>query len=236
VHGAGGGGAYVRRMAGIVALSVAVLAGCADFELPAGSSPAAPTRTGSAPAAKVSAAQVRSAQIQLGRLKVAQPNDAGYERVKDFGPAWSVDVDRNGCGTRDDILRRDLQKVQLRGRCTVVAGVLADPYTGQTVTFSKAAAAKVQIDHVVPLGAAWARGARDWPQDERERFANDPVNLLATTQSANESKSDRGPAEWLPRVAYRCAYAVQWIGVSTRYKLAVTPPDKASLTTLLDRC
>jgi len=29
---------------------------------------------------------------------------------------------------------------------------------------------------------------------------------------------------------------VQWIGVSTRYKLAVTPPDKSSLTTVLARC
>ena len=77
------------------------------------------------------------------------------------------------------------------------------------MTFTKSHATEVQIDHVVPLGAAWARGARDWPQSERERFANDPVNLLATSASANESKSDRGPAEWLPRSAYRCAYAVQ---------------------------
>ena len=145
-------------------------------------------------------------------------------------------MDRNGCGTRDDVLRRDLEKVQLRGPCTVVAGVLADPYTGRTVTFAKAHATEVQIDHVVPLGAAWARGARDWPQAERERFANDPVNLLATTASANQSKGDRGPAEWLPRFAFRCAYAVQWVGVSTRYKLAVTRPDKASLTALLGRC
>jgi Protein of unknown function (DUF1524) len=104
------------------------------------------------------------------------------------------------------------------------------------VTFTKARASEVQIDHVVPLGAAWARGARDWPQSERERFANDPANLLATTAGANQSKGDRGPAEWLPRAAYRCAYAVRWIRVSTSYELAVTPPDKAGLTTLLARC
>jgi len=29
---------------------------------------------------------------------------------------------------------------------------------------------------------------------------------------------------------------VQWIGVCTRYKLTVTPPDKSSLATLLSRC
>jgi hypothetical protein len=186
--------------------------------------------------AKVPAASVARAKAELTKLTVADPRDSGYQRTRDFGPAWSVDVDRNGCGTRDDILRRDLTKVQLRGRCTVVAGVLADPYTGRSVTFTKSHATAVQIDHLVPLGAAWARGARDWPRSERERFANDPVNLLATSAAANESKSDRGPAEWLPRAAFRCAYAVQWIGVSTRYKLALTPPDKSSLTTLLSRC
>lgn len=233
----------MRRMVGVVAVAVALgtATGCEGFQLPAGGATASrtaagPAKTGSAPAATVPAASVLKAKVQLSILRVAPAREGGYSRTRDFGPAWSVDVDRNGCGTRDDILRRDLEKVRLRGRCTVIAGVLADPYTGQTVTFSKAAAVKVQIDHVVPLGGAWIRGARDWTQAQRERFANDPANLLATTASANESKSDRGPAQWLPRQAYRCAYAVQWIGVSTSYGLALTPPDKASLTTLLGQC
>lgn len=212
------------------------VAGCTDFELPAGGVTAVPSATGNAPVAAVPAATVARAKADLAHLRVAAERDGGYDRTRDFGPAWSVDVDRNGCGTRDDILHRDLSKVQLRGRCTVVAGVLADPYTGHTVVFAKADAAKVQIDHLVPLGAAWSRGARDWPQATRERFANDPANLLATTGSANQSKSDRGPARWLPRQAYRCAYAVQWVRVSVAYRLVVTPPDKAALTTLLARC
>jgi uncharacterized protein DUF1524 len=228
----------VRRIVGTLAIALVAVTGCAELNLPDGTvgAPSGPAATGNAPVAAVPAASVARAKAELAKLTVANPRDGGYQRTRDFGPAWSVDVDRNGCGTRDDILRRDLEKVRLRGRCTVVAGVLADPYTGRSVTFTKADAAEVQIDHVVPLGAAWARGARDWPQSERERFANDPVNLLATSAAANESKSDRGPAEWLPRAAFRCAYAVQWIGVSTRYKLAVTRPDKSSLTTLLGRC
>jgi hypothetical protein len=228
----------VRRIVGIAAIVLVAATGCAELGLPDGAigAPAGPAMTGNAPAAKVPGASVARAKAELAELTVANPRDSGHQRTRDFAPAWSVDVDRNGCGTRDDILRRDLAKVQLRGRCTVAAGVLADPYTGRNVTFTKSHATAVQIDHVVPLGAAWARGARDWPQSERERFANDPVNLLATSAAANESKSDRGPAEWLPRAGFRCAYAVQWIGVSTRYKLAVTPPDKSSLTTLLSRC
>jgi len=229
----------VRRIAGVVAIALVAVTGCAELGLPAdgaAGAPGGPAVTGNAPAANVPASSVAQAKAELAELAVAGPRAGGYQRTRDFGPAWSVDVDRNGCGTRDDILRRDLTKVQLRGRCTVVSGVLADPYTGRSVAFTKSHATAVQIDHIVPLGAAWARGARDWPQSERERFANDPVNLLATSAAANESKSDQGPAEWLPRAAFRCAYAVKWITVSTRYKLAVTRPDESSLTTLLSRC
>ena len=220
----------MRRIVGIVAIVLVAATGCAELGLPDGAvgAPGGPAATGNAPMAKVPAASVARAKAELAKLTVADPRDSGYQRTRDFGPAWSVDVDRNGCGTRDDLLRRDLTKVQLRGRCTVVAGVLADPYTGRSVTFAKSHATAVQIDHVVPLGAAWARGARDWPQSERERFATDPVNLLATSAAANESKSDRGPAEWLPRAAFRCSYAVQWIGQVRPDHAALPVLDRAS--------
>ena len=223
----------VRRFVGIVGIAVAVAAAAGCGELPAVGEPAPGTPV---PGDEVSAQQVATAEAQLAKLAVRPAREGGYQRTRHFGPAWSVDVDRNGCGTRDDVLRRDLTKVQLRGRCTVVAGVLADPYTGRTVTFAKADADAVQVDHLVPLAAAWSLGARDWPQATRERFANDPVNLQATTASANLGKGDDTPAEWLPRQGYRCAYAVRWIGVSTRYKLAVTPADRATLGSLLRGC
>jgi hypothetical protein len=220
----------VRRIVGLVGIVVAVgVAGCG--ELPSMEVPK-PAETQQAPAPAV----VAQAKVRLAHLAVAAERPGGYQRTRDFGPAWSVDVDRNGCGTRDDILRRDLTEVQLRGRCTVVAGVLADPYTGRTVRFAKADAAEVQIDHVVPLAAAWSLGARDWPQVQRERFANDPVNLQATTAAANQGKGDDTPAEWLPRAAYRCMYAVRWIQVSTGYRLAVTPADRTVLGRLLQAC
>jgi hypothetical protein len=224
----------VRRIVGLVAIAAAVgAAGCG--ELPAIGVPT-PTPTVPSKSDVVPPAQVAAAKAQLAKLTVARARPGGYQRTRDFGPAWSVDVDRNGCGTRDDILRRDLRDVELRGRCTVVAGVLADPYTGRTVTFAKAEADAVQVDHVVALAAAWALGARDWRQDQRERFANDPLNLLATTAAANQGKGDDTPAEWLPRQGYRCAYAVRWVQVSSRYRLAVTPTDRATLTALLAEC
>jgi hypothetical protein len=122
----------VRRIVGIVVIALAAATGCAELGLPAdgargpAGAPDGPTATGNAPAADVPAASVAQAKAELAKLPVASPRGGGYQRTRDFGPAWSVDVDRNGCGTRDDILRRDLEKVRLRGRCTVVAGVLGD--------------------------------------------------------------------------------------------------------------
>ena len=41
----------------------------------------------------------------------------------------------------------------------------------------------IDIDHVVPLAWSWDRGARQWSDDKREKFANDPVNLLPVEAS-----------------------------------------------------
>src|SRR4051812_44887969 len=69
----------------------------------------------------------------------------GYDRVQ-FGPAWTDDNDdeygHNGCDTRNDILRRDLNDITLDPSthgCVVLAGRLSDPYTGKTIMFTRGA-------------------------------------------------------------------------------------------------
>jgi hypothetical protein len=170
---------------------------------------------------------------------------AGYERGCGkgqgcvFGPAWA-DVDRNGCDQRNDVLHRDLTQVQVREGthdCVVVAGVLDDPYTGQTVPFTKADASEVPIDHVVPLAAAWVQGAAAWPAGEREAFANDLNNLTATTREENSAKGDSTADEWLPSdPTYGCSYATVVVTVKSRYALAVTPAEATALRALLATC
>ena len=86
----------------------------------------------------------------------------GYTRDQ-FGPAWS-DVDRNGCDTRNDILKRDLKSIVYKSPgnpCVILSGVLIDPYSGETINFLRgvATSADVQIDHVVALSNAWQTGA-----------------------------------------------------------------------------
>jgi hypothetical protein len=194
--------------------------------------PAAPA----APPVAVEPADAAAAGQQLSRLPVAEERRGGYQRTRDFGPAWSFDYDHNGCRQRDDVLRRDLTRIATQGRCTVISGVLADPYTGRTITFRKQSAADVQIDHLYPLAAAWAHGARSWPQSRRISFANDPANLVASSGTANQSKGDSTPAEWQPQGGYRCAYAVRYVGVAARYGLSISAADRRALSSMLSAC
>ncbi|WP_327044689.1 HNH endonuclease family protein [Microbispora sp. NBC_01189] len=164
----------------------------------------------------------------------------GYDRDK-FGYAWADNVDgvpwgRNGCDTRNDMLKRDGENVEYRGgsNCVIVTMKLYDPYTGKKIDWSKSAAAKVQIDHVMPLSYDWQMGASRWSESKRKQIANDPLNLMPVDGSTNGSKGDSGPATWLPpRREIRCSYAVRFAQVSLKYDLPVTSADKDAM---LEQC
>lgn len=197
----------------------------------------AAARPASRPVTGPAAHEVAEARAMLAALPVGgRGPHTGYLRTKVFGSAWA-DVDGNGCNTRDDVLARDLTAVAKRNRCVVVAGQLREPYTGAQVTFRKADAIAVQIDHVVPLSLAWQLGAAQWPQGERVAFANDPANLLAVDGPANEQKSDSGPDAWLPpNKAYRCTYVIRFTRVATLYALRITGSMRAAISAQLDQC
>jgi hypothetical protein len=164
----------------------------------------------------------------------------GYDRDL-FGQAWA-DVDRNGCDTRNDILRRDLTRYTLKAGthgCLVLKGTLNDPYTGSTISFVRGQGTSnaVQIDHVVALSDAWQKGAQQWSQTRRTAFANDPLNLLAVDGPTNQRKGDADAATWLPpRKAGRCAYVARQIAVKHRYGLSVTAAERDAMVRVLTTC
>ncbi|MFJ3041081.1 HNH endonuclease family protein [Streptomyces tendae] len=161
----------------------------------------------------------------------------GYDR-DEFGYAWmdtadGVPLARNGCDTRNDLLKRDGQEVRFKSGsdCVVIAMTLDDPYTGTSVEWRKQKASEVQIDHVVPLSYSWQMGSSRWPENKREQLANDPLNLLPVEGRANSAKRDSGPASWLPPAkSIRCAYAVRFAQVAVKYELAVTEADRAMMS------
>ncbi|WP_017627446.1 HNH endonuclease family protein [Nocardiopsis chromatogenes] len=180
-------------------------------------------------------ADAQEARSTLEAIPVAEPEPRGdYER-DEFGSSW-IDTDDNGCSTRNDILARDLADTEVREDCKVLAGVLDDPYTGDTVDFTAEDPQAVQIDHVVPLSLAWRMGASEWDRDTRVEFANDPGNLLASDGPANMSKGDSGPGEWQPYDGFQCDYSLAYIDVTDRYGLALAQDDHDALGDMLETC
>nr|WP_238423047.1 DUF1524 domain-containing protein [Gordonia sp. 'Campus'] len=169
----------------------------------------------------------------------------GYDRAL-FGQAWTDDVNvdggRNGCDTRNDILRRDLTGIVVKpgsNGCSVQSGTLADPYTGRSISFVRGqqTSSAVQIDHVVALSDAWQKGAQQLSPAQRADFANDPRNLQAVDGPTNQAKGDGDAATWLPpNRSYRCTYVARQVEVKAAYKLWVTQAEKDAITRILGDC
>ena len=162
-----------------------------------------------------------------------------------FGESWTDDVavagGRNGCDTRNDILRRDLVDVVLKpgsNDCAVLSGILNDPYTGTTAEFVRGQrSGEVQIDHVVALSDAWQKGAQQLDEVRRRDFANDPANLQATIGWVNQQKGDGDAATWLPpNVAYRCTFVTRIVDIKSNYGLWVTQAEYDAIADVLAGC
>ena len=175
------------------------------------------------------------AQVTKGRAA-----KTGYTRAQ-FGQTWA-DVDRNGCDTRNDILKRDLTAEVFKEKtreCVVLSGILIDPFSGETINFVRGnvSSMEVQIDHVVALSNAWQTGAFKLSIKERTAFANDPMNLLAVKGRLNSQKGDGDAATWLPPLkSYRCDYVSRQIAVKIKYKLWFTAPEKEAMVRILKSC
>ncbi|HHV22702.1 MAG TPA: DUF1524 domain-containing protein [Propionibacterium sp.] len=147
------------------------------------------------------------------------------------------DFDRNGCDTRNDILRRDLTDPVIKpgsNGCRVESGVLHDRYSGDTLSVTRD---QVDIDHVVSLGNAWVSGAITWPVEKRQEFANDPLNLVATQSRFNRTKAEHDVTGWLPpHVPAQCPFVARQLAVKWRYDLAVSPAEHDVMAEVLAGC
>ncbi len=163
----------------------------------------------------------------LQRLRVSPEVEVGYDR--DLFDHWD---DRGACDVRDLVLARQDRR---KGPCGSESGRWFSVYDGVMTTDP----GEFDIDHMVPLAEAWASGARRWPEQRREAFANDlhPYSLIAVSASSNRSKSDRDPAEWMPENdGFACAYVARWVAVKARWSLSIDPREKAFLKREISGC
>lgn len=143
-------------------------------------------------------------------------------------PHWS-DADKDCQNTRHEILiARSLIPVSMdRKNCNVMKGKWDDYYYPEVHTLPKA----VDIDHLIPLKHAHDVGGSSWSTSERERFANDPDNLVITYKVYNRTKGAKTIAQWLPvHKDYACKYIRDWIKVKKKYRLEFTIPEQKTIT------
>ena len=201
----------------------------------------APAMAVTAQATPFVAASEVTASSALASLPVkGRAPKTGYTRAQ-FGQTWA-DVDRNGCDTRNDMLKRDLTEIVYKVKtrnCVVESGVLLDRYSGETINFVRGnvTSMEVQIDHVVALSNAWQTGAFKLSVTQRTALANDPMNLFAVKGRLNSQKGDGDAATWLPPLkSFRCTYVAQQIAVKAKYSLWVTAPEKEAMARILSSC
>ncbi|WP_083264386.1 HNH endonuclease family protein [Pseudohongiella acticola] len=168
----------------------------------------------------------------LPRSTTRSASSSGYDRSR-FGQGWD-DADGDCQDSRAEALIAT-SNTQVRfadsRRCRVTTGRWVSPFTENIIQNSS----EIDIDHVVPLRWAWDRGAAQWSQQERENFANDPVNLIPVEASLNRSKGARGPDEWLPPSG-QCSYVARFVRIVRVYGLNMKASEERSIQALLDRC
>lgn len=183
------------------------------------------------PSVAAHASTTTLAQLE-SQLKVASPNLVGYDRTLFAG--WTYTTG-DGCDTRANVLKAQTQvAVTFSSGCTVATGQWYSWYDGQTWTD----ASQVQIDHLVPLGEAWASGAASWTSAQLSAYANDTVGyaLQAVTSSVNESKGDQDPAVWIPPLASAsCRYITDWVLEKYRWSLNVDTSEQAAIVSYMNQ-
>jgi len=165
----------------------------------------------------------------------AESSAVPYDR--DLYGGW-IDADGDCQDTRQEVLiAESLIPVLFDSQgCNVVSGQWLDPYTGQTFTDPS----DLEIDHVVPLSEAHRSGASDWPPQARQQFANDlgfPGSLIAVSASANRSKGDSDPADWLPPdPAFQCDYVRAWVMAKGYWRLVMDNRERNTVYYVLVDC
>ena len=82
----------------------------------------------------------------------------------------------------------------------------------------------LDYDHIVPLKSAYIRGAWAWTNDQRNEYAYDQWVGIDVLNSANRSKSDKGPLDYLPEINIE-DYCYSWLMICSKYDLVMTQEE-----------
>ena len=171
-------------------------------------------------------AQENTLLAQLESLRIEPEYEATPYDRSEF-PHWD-DEDGDGMNTRLEIL--SLEKVGNVGWYSRWDG---EWYAGE----GGLSAPRFDIDHIVSLKEAWRSGADEWSASDKDRFADDVLNLTAVTASSNRSKGAKDASEWLPPEASgKCYLLIRVIQVKTKWSLSIDQDEYTALKELTESC
>lgn len=70
----------------------------------------------------------------------------------------------------------------------------------------------------------YIKGAKDWTDEQRNEYAYNQWIGVDVLNSANRSKSDKGPSEYLPEINIE-DYCYSWLLICSYYKLDMTQEE-----------
>ena len=170
-----------------------------------------------------------------GQPPSVTPQAVPYDRNLYGG--W-IDADGDCQDTRQEVLiAESVTPVQLESSgCRVVSGEWHDPFTGQTFTNPS----NLDIDHFVPLAEVHRSGGSSWNPQRRRDYSNNlsyPGTLIAVSASANRSKGDSDPADWLPpNEEFHSDYLTAWVLAKGYWGLSMDERERMAVYSVLGEC
>lgn len=111
-------------------------------------------------------------------------------------------------------------------------GGVYGPYTGRCFGDPR----QTDVEHVIALSEAHDSGMCNRPQDEKARFASDPLNLtLASPEVNRDEKRHYDAAEWVPE-KNACWFAARVLSVRQKYSLTIDDAEADALEGVLSAC
>ena len=156
--------------------------------------------------------------------------DAEAYNRKDY-THW-IDADKDCQNTRQEVLIEESVESVLsplvldKKGCIVLKGAWMDYYTKEIIYNPS----KLDIDHLVPLAEVDRSGGDKWNKKKKMEYANDltnPQTLIAVGKSANRSKGDKDPSDWMPpNKDYWCEYIRDWQIVKKKWGLKMDEKER----------
>lgn len=82
----------------------------------------------------------------------------------------------------------------------------------------------LDYDHIVPLKSAYIRGASEWTEEQMNEYSYNQWIGVDVLYSANRSKSDKGPCEYMPDINQE-DYCYSWLMICSYYQLSMTQEE-----------